>query len=183
MPTKNELLAIISAYGLGRVLPQGSTRAATLRVLSSLVKGGRVVAPVAARAAPVAGPVAVAGLAYEAQRRGLFDPIFDPLTGALMERTMPIGEAIVGGIAPAEEILRESFPVTKKRAKSAYSKAMSAGMKAVRASTSYGKKGTISNAKRAFAAVSKVASAAKKKKKAPKSGIRRKIYNAVRRYI
>jgi len=50
----------------------------------------------------------------------------------------------------------------------------------VKQSTSYGKKGTINNAKKAFAAVTKVASAASKKKKTPKSGITRKIYLGVK---
>ena len=53
-------------------------------------------------------------------------------------------------------------------------------MKIVKASTSYGKKGTINNAKKAFSAVTKVASAASKKKKTPKSGITRKIYLGVK---
>jgi len=53
-------------------------------------------------------------------------------------------------------------------------------MKAIKKSTSYGKKGTIRPAKKAFALVTKLASAKKKKKKAPKSGIRRRIWNAMK---
>jgi len=53
-------------------------------------------------------------------------------------------------------------------------------MAAVKKSTSYGKKGTISPAKKAFSVVVKLASAKLKKKKAPKSGIRRKIWNAMK---
>ena len=70
-------------------------------------------------------------------------------------------------------------PMIKKRAVSKFNKAVSAGMKVVKKSTSYGKKGTIKPAKKAFALVTKLASAKKKKKKAPKSGIRRKIWNAM----
>jgi len=50
----------------------------------------------------------------------------------------------------------------------------------VKKSTSYGGKGKISPAKKVFSMVTKLASAKKKKKKAPKSGIRRKIWNAMK---
>jgi len=67
-----------------------------------------------------------------------------------------------------------------KKRPSAFNKAVSKGMKAIKNSTSYGKKGTISPANKAFTLVTKLASAKKKKKKAPKSGIRRKIWNAMK---
>jgi hypothetical protein len=64
-----------------------------------------------------------------------------------------------------------------------FNKAVSAGMKTVKASTSYGKKGTINNAKKAFAAVTKTASKINKGAKVAKSGIRRKIGLAVKRIL
>ena len=67
-----------------------------------------------------------------------------------------------------------------KRRKSNFNKAVSAGMKVVKGSTSYGKKGTISNAKKAFAAVTKTASKINKGAKVAKSGITRKIGLAVK---
>jgi hypothetical protein len=75
--------------------------------------------------------------------------------------------------------------VQKKRAKSTskFNKAVSAGMKAVKASTSYGKKGTINNAKKAFSAVTKTASKINKGAKVAKSGITRKIGLAVKRIL
>lgn len=179
MPTKTELLAIISAYGLGRVLPAGSTRAATTRVLGTLVKGGRVVAPAVVRGAtmtPVGRAATAAALGYGAYRAGAFD---DPMTRLeALERRLD--EPLM------DPIPREAFidlPKTIRRKTSKFNQAVKAGMKAVKASASYGKKGTISNAKKAFSVVTKVASAKKKKKKAPKSGVRRKIWNAMRRYI
>jgi len=66
------------------------------------------------------------------------------------------------------------------RGASKFNKAVSAGMKAVKTSTSYGGKGKIKPAKKAFTLVTKLASAKKKKKKAPKSGIRRRIWNAMK---
>ena len=70
-----------------------------------------------------------------------------------------------------------------KKKVSKYNKAVSVGMKAVKGSTSYGKKGIITNTKKAVSMANKVASAKKKKKKAPKSGIRRKVWNAMGRLI
>jgi len=61
-----------------------------------------------------------------------------------------------------------------------FNKAIKKGMSIVKGSTSYGKKGTINNAKKAFSAVTKAASAARKKKKAPKTGIARKIYLGIK---
>tara|TARA_R110002020_G_scaffold475459_1_gene710381 strand:+ start:488 stop:1078 length:591 start_codon:yes stop_codon:yes gene_type:complete len=72
---------------------------------------------------------------------------------------------------------------TKARTKSKFNKAVSAGMKAVKASTSYGKKGTITNAKKAFTAVTKTASAIKKGGKVAKTGIKRKIGLAIKRVL
>ena len=67
----------------------------------------------------------------------------------------------------------------KKRKKSAFNAAVSAGMKALKGSTSFGKKGSISNGKKAFALVTKVASGLVRGRKAPKSGARRIAYRAM----
>jgi len=85
-------------------------------------------------------------------------------------------ESIGGRRLPVPEIFRPRKP-------SAFNKAVKAGMQAIKKSTSYGKKGTIKPAKKAFTLVTKLASAKKKKKKAPKSGIRRKIWTAMKRYL
>jgi len=61
-----------------------------------------------------------------------------------------------------------------------FNKAVKKGMSIVKGSTSYGKKGTINNAKKAFAAVTKVASAASKKRKMAKKGISKKIYMGIK---
>jgi len=82
-----------------------------------------------------------------------------------------VEEILLGG--PAALPIRPRKP-------SSFNKAVSAGMRVVKKSTSYGKKGTISPAKKAFSVVVKLASAKKKKKKAPKSGIRRRIWHAMR---
>ena len=71
----------------------------------------------------------------------------------------------------------------RKKVKSKFNKAVSAGMKAAKASTSYGKKGTINNAKKAFTAVTKEASKIRKGGKVAKSGIKRKIGLAIKKVL
>ena len=73
--------------------------------------------------------------------------------------------------------------IKRKKPKSKFNKAVSAGMKTVKASTSYGKKGTINNAKKAFSAVTKTASKINKGAKIAKSGISRKIGLAVKKVL
>ena len=69
-----------------------------------------------------------------------------------------------------------------KRKKSNYNKAVSAGMKAIKNSTSFGKKGVIKPAKSAFKTVVSVGKAIKAKRKRPKKGIRSKVYTAMKRF-
>ena len=85
---------------------------------------------------------------------------------------------------------REGLPILgrpavapKKKPKSKFNKAVSAGMKVLKASTSYGKKGTINNAKKAFSVVTKTASSVNKGKKLPKSGIKRKLAITMRKIL
>lgn len=82
-----------------------------------------------------------------------------------------VEEIILGG--PAALPMRPRKP-------SSFNKAVSQGMKVVKKSTSYGGKGEIKPAKKAFTVVVKLAAAKKKKKKAPKSGLRRRIWNAMK---
>jgi len=97
-----------------------------------------------------------------------------PIASELLQVTQPGREELLVGIG--------ARPITTRltRKPSSFNKAVKAGMAAVKKSTSYGKKGTISPAKKAFSVVVKLASAKLKKKKAPKSGIRRRIWHAMR---
>ena len=85
---------------------------------------------------------------------------------------VPLATATVAGIELGKK--------TRKKTKSKFNKAVSAGMKAVKNSTSYGKKGTINNSKKAFSAVTKTASKINKGGKVAKKGIQRKIGLAIR---
>ena len=69
------------------------------------------------------------------------------------------------------------------RKKSKFNRMVSAGMKTISASTSYGAKGSISNSKKAFAKVTTTASKILKGGKTAKSGITRKLGLAMRRLL
>jgi len=69
----------------------------------------------------------------------------------------------------------------KSRTKSKFNKYVSAGMKSVKASATYGKKGIINAPKKAFKAVVSAASAVNKGKKMPKSGLKRKLMMVMRK--
>ena len=88
---------------------------------------------------------------------------------------LPLAQATVTGIDIGKK--------TRKKTKSKFNKAVSAGMKAVRNSTSYGKKGTINNSKKAFSAVTKTASKINKGGKVAKKGITRKIGLAIKKVL
>jgi len=79
------------------------------------------------------------------------------------------------------QLTQVTLPKAKKRTKSKFNKMVSAGMKAVKASTSFGKKGTLSTPKKAFSAVTKAASAVTSGKKAPKAGIRARLMRIMRK--
>jgi hypothetical protein len=175
MPTKDELYRIIAAYGLGRSLPAGSTRAAARAATRGMVKAGRIVVPAARPVAQTAGRGAVAlarrhpaiaagALGYGAYEAGLLDPVIEPIQETF-EQEVEI---------PLKRTLRK---------KSNFNRAVSQGMKTVRTSTSYGKKGTINNSKKAFSAVTKTVSKAFKGKTAPKKGVLRKVYQDAKKRI
>ena len=191
MVTKKDLEVAIAAYGLGRILPAGSTRAAARAAVGAVVRGGRVIAPAAARAAPVVGRGALAAaranpitsaaaLGLGLQQAGAFDPIEE----AIQAR---IDDAVDRAMAPIEliqtDIAQQGVRSVAKRKVSKYSKAVKAGMAAVKKSKFGGKPGKISNAKKAFATVNKVASAVNKCKKVATSGIRGVAAKAIRKIL
>ena len=85
-------------------------------------------------------------------------------------QVIPFPERVVG--AAIETAL---VPSKRKKAMTKFNKAVKEGMKIVKTSTSYGKKGTISNSKKAFSAVTKTVSKARKGGKTPAKGVLRKV--------
>jgi hypothetical protein len=191
--TQSDFVRDLAAYSAGAII--GITRSrkmleyAARRGISLGATIGRRAAVPAARAGvglarrhPV--PAAALGL-YGAHEAGLLDPAYDYARGVpedLRARAMESEIQRAYEMAGSPDLVEVTKKAVKRK-KSQFNKAISAGMKTVKASTSYGKKGTIKNARKAFSAVTKVASAAKKRKKAPKTGIRRKIYQSVRRFF
>jgi len=190
--TKRELEIIVSALALdkgldfltGGKLNKYSRKAAVQIVKKVLPAALRVAAVPAASIARSALPLAfnpyVAGTAL-----GL---------GAL--QTEP-GQQLLEAAAQSGADTRRSLDMALfniqalgeekvKRTKSKFNLAVSKGMKAVKNSTSYGKKGVISAPKKAFAAVVGVASKLSKAKKSgiklpkpPKIGIKKNIYKSM----
>jgi hypothetical protein len=188
MVTKRDLEVAIAAYGLGRILPAGSTRAAVRAVIPQFVKAGKVIAPTVGRTAATlaaANPVSTGlGLGLAATQT----PSGQALLDAAAERgrmdrialEQAIDERIFGAIKTLESpVVQSAARSTARRKASKYSKAVKAGMKAVKASKFIGKKGTVNNAKKAFSTVNKVASAVNKGKKVSAKGVTGVIKRAV----
>ncbi len=195
MVTKRDLEVAIAAYGLGRILPAGSTRAAARAAVGAVVKAGRVVVPPVARATArtaSANPLLAAGiLGTSAYQAGLLDPAIaraqaeaaaarEFATQQVMEAQQAAANPIYGTL---EDFVKAEIPAKAKRKVSKYSKAVKAGMKAVKESKFNGKKGVISNAKTTFAKVNKVASAVNKGKKVASKGVTGVIKRAVSRFL
>jgi len=132
-----------------------------------------------------AGAVLYVAVTEREKIRTLLEQGYDvvaPAVDPLLELTAPgrqeLFEAMGPGVSPLPGIIEQFRP--KPRKPSAFNIAVKAGMATIKKSTSYGGKGKIKPAKKAFSVVTKLASAKKKKKKAPKSGIRRRIWNAMK---
>ena len=91
-------------------------------------------------------------------------------------RFAPLEEQIIG-----EVIETAIVPTKRKKRMSQFNAAVKQGMSMVRASTSYGKKGVVNNPKKAFTAVTKTVSKAKRGKATPKKGILKKVATAARK--
>ena len=89
---------------------------------------------------------------------------------------------LIGGLATTPTVQKQLGRAVRRRV-SKYSKAIKIGMAAVKKSKFSGKPGKITNAKKAFATVSKVTSAVNAGKKVSSKGIRGTIARAVRRVL
>jgi len=137
MVTKRDIYAVIAGFGLGKILPAGSTIQAAKFTVHSIV---RPLGRLALAGAKLNPPLAIATTAYAAHELGFLDPVY--------ERAAPV----------------------KKKAMSKFNQAVKKGMAIVKASPQYGKKGVISNSKKAFAAVTKTVSKVRRGKQKPKRG-------------
>ena len=171
--------AMALVIGLDIARP-GTSRAAAKAAVRLIGRSGMALAPPVARAGAgliAANPVAAgAGLGLAA----LQTPPGQDLLEMAAERGRSDRVRFEQALTDLTEV---TIPQTRKKAKSKFNKAVSAGMKAAKASTSYGKKGTINNAKKAFAAVTKTASKINKGGKVAKKGVARKIGLAIKKVL
>jgi hypothetical protein len=192
--TKDDFLRDLAIYSAGMTIGAKNTG----KFLAYAGKSGIRLAGIGARRAAVpaarglgalvrSNPVGFGALTlYEAERRGLLDPVKETAKDITARALYEAGQYL------PDETPEQMFQgldvgpaptAPKKKKVSKYNRAVKAGMDAARASTSYGKKGTLSSPKKAFAAVNRTASKVKRGKKVSNKGVIGKIARAVRRII
>ena len=162
------------AYIVGRTLPKGTTRMAAKATLAAAVQAGRAISPYAARAAPP--------LARAAYNPYIGVPLAAGAAGYMLQEEIErsgLQEEVNVARDQAIAAILEEGPKRSRRVKSAYNKAVSKAMKAVKASTKGGPKGTISNARKTFGTVSKAVSKAKKGGKLSTKGVTGVVKRAI----
>jgi len=200
--TEKQQRDLLIAAGLADFATRGKITAVGYDALKAAVsRGGRALFAGSRRAAPSLGRLAGRSALRLAGTAG---------TIAMRHPVLTAGAIIYVNREQAAELLREGYdvvsggisrgfeeldpredqfqgldvgPAPTKKKVSKYNKAVAAGMKAAKASVSYGKKGTLSNPKKAFAAVNRTASKIKQGKKVSAKGVSGKIARAVRRFI
>jgi len=143
----------------------------------------RAIAPLATRAAPAVAGFAAANPLLAGTALGLGALQTQPgqqLLDIAGERGRMDRIRLEQALA---DLTRVTIPKTVKRKKSKFNQMVKLGMILVKSSSSYGKKNTISNSKKAFTAVTKTASKILKGGKTAKSGILRKLGLAMRKLL
>ena len=182
---------LATAVGLDIARP-GTSRAAFTRAAQAAVAVVPRVAPPVARGAVGVGraalgagatfarrnPAVATGLgALALQQAGVFDPVEEEIRAR-------VDDAVQRAMAPVQlaqtDLAKSAARSVARRKVSKYSRAVKAGMAAVKSSKFGGAKGKISNAKSTFATVNKVASAVNKGKKVATKGIRGVAARAIR---
>ena len=207
----SDLAKLAIGWGIANFLTKGAVKrpiqSATIKAITKagpaigrgIIRYGPTVALTAARVTPTPLVAAATGAAIVANRRRITDaagniyeevaPAVQQYGAGVVERAMDPESYAIQGPTPETMQLQQlgiipSSPKNlRKKVKSKFNQAISRGMSIVKGSTSFGKKGTINNAKKAFSTVTKVASGVNKGRKAPKSGIRRKLHTAMSKIL
>jgi len=185
--SKRDLAVIAGLAGAADFLAEGRFTAPLSRALKTVIRRG---GPTAARFTGATALRAAGTVASVGKTIALRHPVLT--AGAVVYYTYQNRDELGGLIEQGYELVQPGLQaladleaptvgvrIPKKRMTD-FNKAVKKGMSIVKGSTSYGKKGTINNAKKAFGAVTKVASAASNQRKMPKSGITRKIYMGIK---
>jgi len=200
--SKRDLAILATAFGIADFFSGGklqapignAARKALIKAAPAIARGivryGPTAVSTAARVTPTGAVAATAGVLALQNREKIADlaaqgfEVIAPVAQGIGQRALdpqsfaPMGE-------PRDLLPFGQGPIkrpTKKRL-SKFNQSIKAGMAAAKASASYGKKGTINNAKKAFTAVTKTASKINKGGKVAKKGVSRKIGLAIKRIL
>ena len=185
---KDQFLRDLAIYSTGAAIGAKNTGkfvsyAAKKGIQLTGIAATRAAPPVARGAASLVrrNPAAAAALGgYGLYQAGVFDPVEEAIQMEVDRRVGNVQTAI--DIAQSPTVQSVSAAKAKRKV-SKYSRAIKAGMAAVKSSKFNGKKGKISNAKTTFAKVNKVASAVNKGKKVTPKGVTGVIKRAVSKYL
>ena len=203
--SKRDLAILATAFGIADFFSGGklqapignAARKALIKAAPAIARGiiryGPAAVSTAARVTPTGAVVATGGVLALQNRDKIADlaaqgfEVIAPAAQGIAERSMEFArdpaafnEKIGAEFDPFRPIGGLTFPVPKKKKPTKFNKAIAKGMDIIKKSTSFGKKGTINNAKKAFSAVTKTASRINKGGKVAKKGITRKLGLAMR---
>ena len=205
--SRKDLERLAIGFGIADFLTEGaltkpiarSTKSALRKAAPAIGRGiiryGPKVALTAARVTPTPLAAAAVGAAAIQNRARIADAagnVYEMVAPAAQQYAAGVAERVMdpetySPIGPSPQTMQLErlgiVPSRPKKVRSKFNAAVKKGMEIVKGSTSYGKKGTINNAKKAFSAVTKAASAVNKGRKAPKSGIRRKLQTAMSKIL
>ena len=182
---------------------KAALRKAAPAIGRAIIQYGPRVAVTAARVTPTPLAAAATGAAVVQNRAAIanlarqgFEVIAPPVQQAgatALEMGVDYGQGVLErALDPAtyqRPEQRDLFPFSvvptkpRKKKQSKFNKAVRGGMLAVKNSKSYGKKGTINNARKAFSAVTKVASKVNRGAKVSAKGVTGTIARAVRKIL
>ena len=206
--SRKDLERLAIGFGIADFLTEGrlsapiarGTKAALRKAAPAIGRGllkyGPRVAVTAARVTPTPIAAAATGAAIIQNREAIANlarqgfEVVEPVAQRGFETAIDYGQGVVeramdpASFRPPTQRdflgLRTARP---KKKTSKFNKAIRAGMLAAKASTSYGAKGKINNAKKAFSAVTKTASKINKGGKVAKKGALRKIGLAIKKVL
>ena len=190
--TKDQFLRDLAAYSVGITVGAKNTA----KFLAFAGKSGIRLAGIGARRAAVPAARGALGLARanpgiatgltlaQAYQMGLLDAPIERAKDVTARALFEAGEFLPQQ-TPQQmlDAMQRDQGIKKPKKATKYNRAVKAGMAAAKASQYFGKKGTISDSKKAFITVNRVASKVNKGKKVSAKGVSGKIARAVRRIL
>ena len=199
--SRRDLEALAVGFGIADFFAEGrlsapigrATKAALRKAAPAIARGiiqyGPGAVSTAARVTPAGAVAATAGVVAIQNREKIADLAaqgFQVIAPAAQEFGSGVVERALDPatyLTPPPRMPQRLEKFTGKRKPTPFNRAIKKGMEVVKKSTSYGKKGTINNAKKAFTAVTKTASRINKGGKVAKKGIQRKIGLAIKKVL